>query len=116
MNKVQAKLVRVVSGSIWDVAVDIRPGSPTFGQWRAATLTSENHHQFFVPAGFAHGFQVLSETARVIYKCSDFYSPPDDRGLLWSDPDLAIDWPNKDQPVLSPKDQEHPLLKDLVLS
>ena len=114
VNRVQAKLVRVVEGSIWDVAVDIRPDSPTFGQWRAEVLSSENHHQFFVPNGFAHGFQVLSPTAQVLYKCSDFYSPPDDRGLLWSDPELAIDWPNRDHPLLSQKDQKHPRLKDLI--
>ena len=113
VNKVQAKLVRCISGSIFDVAVDIRPGSPTYGQWIGEVLDSENHHQLFVPEGFAHGFQVLSETAEITYKCSNLYSPKDERGLMWSDPDLAIQWPGGNNPVLSDKDLKNPYLKDL---
>lgn len=112
----QAKLVRAVRGEIFDVAVDIRPNSPTFGQWRAEILSEHNHYHFFVPEGFAHGFLVLSETAEVLYKCSDFYSPSDDRGILWSDPRLNIDWPLQGHQILSAKDQGHPLFKDLRLT
>ena len=89
----QAKLVRVVQGEIFDVAVDIRPGSPTFGRWAAERLSAENRKQIFVPAGFAHGFLVLSPTADVLYKASDFYCPTEERGVLWNDPDLGIPWP-----------------------
>lgn len=113
VNKEQAKLVRCIQGRIFDVAVDIRPGSSTYGQWVGAELTSENHHQLFVPTGFAHGFQVLSETAEITYKCSDVYSPKDERGLMWNDPDLAIEWPGGDEPVLSERDTKHPAFKDL---
>ncbi len=109
----QAKLVRAIKGEIFDVAVDIRPGSPTFGQWRAEILSEHNHYHFFVPEGFAHGFLVLSETAEVLYKCSHFYSPPDDRGILWSDPQINIDWPLEGQPILSKKDRAQPLLKEI---
>ncbi|MDJ0841450.1 MAG: dTDP-4-dehydrorhamnose 3,5-epimerase [Acidobacteriota bacterium] len=115
VNKAQDKLVRCTQGEVWDVAVDIRPDSPTYGQWVGEFLTAENMHQLFVPKGFAHGFQVLSETAEIQYKCTDFYSPPDDRGLLWNDPDLAIDWPGKDEPVLSAKDRENPTFKNIRL-
>ena len=106
INSPQDKLVRVLSGEIFDVAVDIRPQSQTFGQWASATLTSENKYQFFVPRGFAHGFQVLSEHAVVAYKCSNLYSPRDERGILWSDPDLAITWPER-APLLSERDRQH---------
>jgi dTDP-4-dehydrorhamnose 3,5-epimerase len=106
LDRPQAKLVRVVAGSIYDVAVDIRQGSPTFGKWAAEVLSAENHRQLFVPAGFAHGFCVIDETAEVLYKCSDYYSgAADQRGVLWSDPGLAIDWPTR-TPLVSDKDQK----------
>jgi len=108
----QAKLVQVISGAIFDVAVDIRRGSPTFGQWTGAHLSVENHRQIFIPEGFAHGFCVLSETADVIYKCTDFYAPADEGGILWSDPDISIHWPIADL-ILSEKDNNYPRLKDV---
>ena len=110
----QAKLVQAITGKIFDVAVDIRPESPTFGKWSSALLSEENKHQLFIPEGFAHGFCVLSENAHVAYKCSDYYSPADEGGILWSDPAIGIDWPVKD-PMLSDKDQQYPCLKDLRL-
>ncbi len=109
----QGKLVYVVQGEIFDVAVDIRRGSPTFGQWEGHTLSGENHHQLYVPEGFAHGFVVLSETAAVMYKCTDLYRPDDDCGLLWNDAGLGIDWPVT-TPVLSEKDASLPALVDLT--
>ena len=108
----QAKLVTVIQGAILDVAVDIRRGSPTFGQSVAQELSAENHHQLFVPDGFAHGFCVLSEVADVLYKCNDIYHADDDYGIAWNDPDLHIDWPIE-APNLSEKDQLHPCLKDV---
>jgi dTDP-4-dehydrorhamnose 3,5-epimerase len=105
----QDKLVQVIRGEIFDVAVDIRRGSPTFGQWASALLSDKNHRQLFVPGVFAHGFCVLSETAYVLYKCSNYYSPETERGILWSDPDLAIQWPIQG-PLVSPKDTAHPRL------
>ena len=105
----QDKLVYVVHGEIFDVAVDIRPGSPTLGQWEGYYLNEENRHQLFIPAGFAHGFVVLSESAAVTYKCTDIYRPEDDRGLIWNDPDIGIEWPI-DNPMLSPKDAVLPRL------
>jgi dTDP-4-dehydrorhamnose 3,5-epimerase len=99
----QDKLVWVVKGEIYDVAVDVRLGSPTFGKWVAAILSETNHHQFFVPAGFAHGFCVLSDEVDFMYKCSATYSPKDEKGILWSDPDLAIPWPVS-APILSKRD------------
>ncbi len=108
----QGKLVQVLQGEVFDVAVDIRVGSPTFGKSVGCLLSRENHRQFYVPAGFAHGFCVLSETALFFYKCTDFYNPQTEGGILWSDPDLAIDWPVK-SPVLSSKDQGYPCLKDI---
>ncbi len=110
VNPGQVKLIRVLSGAIFDVAVDIRWGSPTFGQWFGQELTAENFMQMYIPIGFAHGFCVLSETADVAYKCSTYYSPPDERGLAWDDPDIAIPWPI-DDPLLSPRDREHPRLE-----
>src|SRR5882757_7183784 len=92
LTKPQDKLVRVVTGAIFDVAVDLRRSSPTFGRWVGAELTQENHHMLWVPAGFAHGFVVLSESACVLYKCTDFYAPEDERTIAWNDPDLRIDW------------------------
>jgi dTDP-4-dehydrorhamnose 3,5-epimerase len=109
----QAKLIRVLSGEIFDVAVDIRRSSPTFKQWTSAVLSSENFHQLYVPTGFAHGFQVLSDTAEVEYKCSDFYNKPDEGAILWSDPELGVEWPIR-PPVVSPKDHDAPLLRDIM--
>jgi len=110
----QAKLVQVLQGEIFDVAVDIRRGSPTFGRAVAVTLSERNRRQLFIPKGFAHGFCVLSETALFAYKCSDFYAPDCDRGVLWSDPAIGIRWP-VEEPLLSVKDQGLPLLKDIPL-
>ena len=109
----QAKLVHVVKGEVFDVIVDIRKGSPTFGQWESVILSGENKRQFYVPPGFAHGFCVLSNAAFFAYKCSDFYAPDSEGGVLWSDPDLAIDWP-ADNPMLSAKDGRYPCLKDII--
>lgn len=109
----QSKLVRVIEGRVLDVAVDIRKGSPTFGKWTSVELSGENHRQFFIPRGFAHGFSVLSPTARFQYKCDNFYAPQSEGAIAWNDPDLAIDWklPVSDV-LLSEKDSHHPLLKD----
>ena len=109
----QAKLIQVISGEIFDVAVDIRQGSPTFGKWTGETLSETNRLQFFIPEGFAHGFCVLSETAHVSYKCTDIFYPEDDSGIVWSDPDIGIDWPIT-APVLSEKDQNLPTLSSLA--
>jgi len=110
----QAKLVRVVRGAVWDVAVDIRKGSPTFGRHVAVTLTGENKRQFFIPRGFAHGFIVLEDNTLFSYKCDNLYCPESDRGMLFSDPALAIEWPKIDVEIkLSEKDQRHPTLADI---
>ena len=111
-TKPQGKLVRVVKGEVYDVAVDIRQGSPTFGQWDAVILSGENKTQFWVPPGFAHGFVVLSETADFEYKCTDYYDPSDEGSLLWSDPVLNIPWP-VDNPQLSEKDKNASRLDEL---
>jgi len=108
----QSKLVWVVEGTVLDVAVDIRRGSPTFGQWVAEILSDENRRRFFLPRGFAHGFCVLSPTAHFMYKCDELYHPESDRGVNWSDPDIAIDW-QINAPVLSPKDMRLPFLADI---
>jgi dTDP-4-dehydrorhamnose 3,5-epimerase len=101
----QAKLVMCLAGTIWDVAVDLRSGSPTYFQWTAAELSAEGGRQIFIPVGFAHGFISLTENAEVTYKCSDYYAPGFEDGLVWDDPTLAIDWPlGKGAPLLSPKD------------
>ena len=101
----QGKLVYVLQGEVFDVAVDVRADSPTFGQWYGATLSAENHHQLFVPEGFAHGFCVTSDTALFAYKCTDFYRPDLEFSLLWNDPEIGIDWPVSD-PELSDKDRQ----------
>ncbi len=111
-NKPQGKLVRAVKGEIFDVAVDIRKGSPTFGKWAGATLSDENFRQIFVPPGFAHGFCVVSEIAEVEYKCTDFYDRADEIGLRWDDPAVGIAWPLRD-PLLSPRDAALPGLDTL---
>ncbi|MEJ2590752.1 MAG: dTDP-4-dehydrorhamnose 3,5-epimerase [Candidatus Thiodiazotropha sp.] len=102
----QAKLVRVVKGSIFDVAVDVRQSSPTFGQWYGIELNEDNRRMLWVPEGFAHGFQVISESADVLYKASDFYAPEHERSILWSDPAIDIDWPDPGNPGLSAKDRQ----------
>jgi len=108
----QGKLVQCLKGTIFDVVVDIRKGSPSFGQWLSVELSEENKRMLYIPPSFAHGFVVLSETADVIYKCTKEYSPEDDRGIIWNDPDINIPWPLKD-PILSEKDATFPLLKDV---
>lgn len=110
----QAKLVRVIRGAVWDVAVDIRKGSPTFGQHVAVTLTAENRRQFFIPRGFAHGFIVLENDTLFSYKCDRVYRPSADRGMLFSDPALGIEWPDLGMELnLSEKDRKHPLFRDI---
>lgn len=106
----QAKLVRVVEGEVFDVAVDLRPGSSTFGKWEGAVLSADNHRQFFIPQGFAHGFYVMSERAVFCYKCDDVYHPGDEGGLMWNDPDIAVQWPLIEgvEINLSQKDMNHP--------
>lgn len=108
----QAKLIQVVTGEIFDVAVDIRSGSPTFGRWVGVVLSEHNRRQIFIPEGFAHGFCVLSSSAHCLYKCSDLYAPDDEGGVLWSDPDIGIEWP-VEAPMLSDKDRKYPLLGDI---
>ena len=110
----QGKLVWAVQGEVFDVAVDIRRGSPTFGQWYGAILSGENHQQLYIPAGFAHGFCVLSPTADFCYKCTDVYAPGDEYGLRWDDPRLAIAWPVT-TPLLSAKDAVYPTLDTIAL-
>lgn len=112
----QGKLVRVLAGQIFDVVVDLRKNSKTFGHWVGEILSAENHKQLWVPAGFAHGFYVLSESAEMVYKCTAYYDAEDDRSLLWNDPDLAIDWPLlDDQPLLSDKDRTASPLSKVAL-
>ena len=108
----QAKLIRVVVGEVYDVAVDVRPESRTFGKWVGVHVSATNFRQLYIPAGFAHGFCVTSEVAEVEYLCSDVYDPASERGLRWNDPDLAIDWPVTD-PILSDRDRKHPSLEEL---
>lgn len=105
----QDKLVRVIKGEVFDAAVDLRQGSPTFGKWHGVVLSEENKKQFFVPKGFAHGYLVLSEYAEFCYKCSDFYYPDDEGGIVYNDPDIGVEWPlpEKMAPILSDKDRAH---------
>ncbi len=117
----QAKLVRVVRGTVFDVCVDLRPGSPTWGKWEGAVLSAENRRQFFIPRGFAHGFLVLSDEAEFCYKCDDVYRPGDEGGIMWDDPEVGIEWPalegddafDPSKLVLSDKDKCHPPLSSL---
>jgi dTDP-4-dehydrorhamnose 3,5-epimerase len=111
----QGKLVSVLRGEIFDVAVDLRQGSPTFGRWVAAVLSEENHRLLYVPAGFAHGFCVLSDVADVTYKVTAEYSPEHDRGVRWDDPQIGVEWPVA-EPLLSEKDRQHPYLADADLN
>lgn len=108
----QAKLVSCGRGAIYDVAVDIRRGSPHYGQWAGYELSAENGHQLFIPVGFAHGFLTLQPNTEVLYKCSDYYAAETEGSLLWNDPSVAVDWPLREKPILSDKDQQAPLLKD----
>jgi len=114
VEQAQGKLVRVVAGEVFDVAVDLRRGSTTFGKWTGAQLSSTNHQMIWIPKGFAHGFYTLSETAEVAYKVTDFYAPQHERTLLWNDPDVSIQWPFKGEPILSGKDSAGMRLKDLA--
>jgi dTDP-4-dehydrorhamnose 3,5-epimerase len=111
-TKPQGKLVRVVSGEVYDVAVDIRPGSPSFGLWEGVILSEENKRQLWLPPGFAHGFLVLSDIADFEYKCTDYYDPSDEGCLIWNDPVVAISWPH-DNPTLSDKDSKAPTFAEL---
>ena len=111
----QGKLVRVIAGEVFDVAVDIRRGSPTFGSWTGTLLSAVNKHQLWIPEGFAHGFVVLSDAAEFIYMTTDYYAPEHERTIRWNDPGLAIAWPIEGEPLLSTKDREAPLLKDAEL-
>ena len=113
LRKPQGKLVRATEGEIWDVAVDVRPGSPTFGRWTAVVLSAGNFRQLYLPPGCAHGFCVLSEMAQVQYKCTELYDPADEIGIAYNDPVLAIAWPIA-QPILSPRDREHGPLADVL--
>ncbi|WP_047983992.1 dTDP-4-dehydrorhamnose 3,5-epimerase [Ornithinibacillus californiensis] len=113
--KAQTKLVRVITGAIYDVAVDIRVGSPTFGKWVGVTLSAANHRMLLVPKGFAHGFCTLTNNTHVQYKVDDYYSVEHDKGIRWNDPELAIDWPTT-TPILSEKDQKQPFLKEAEIN
>lgn len=106
LENTQGKLVRVVSGEVYDVAVDMRKGSPTFGQWVGVYLSAENKRQFWIPAGFAHGFYVTSDEAEFVYKCTDYYNPKAEVSLLWNDNTIAVEWPLDGEPLLSAKDAE----------
>ncbi len=115
MTKPQGKLVMAITGEIFDVAVDIRAGSPNFGKWTGVYLSPLNNRQLYIPEGFAHGFCVLSDSADVIYKCTQFYAVDEDYGILWSDPTLDINWPVK-EPILSEKDKNNPPLHEIPLT
>lgn len=111
----QAKLVRVLSGEVFDVAVDLRENSKTYGKWYGIVLSSENKKQFLVPRGFAHGYLVLSEEATFAYKCDEFYHPEDEGGIMYNDPDVGVLWPYDGEIILSEKDKKHPLLRDIKI-
>jgi dTDP-4-dehydrorhamnose 3,5-epimerase len=115
IEKPQGKLVRVLSGEVLDVLVDLRRSSPSFGHWRSVRLSGQNRHMVWIPAGFAHGFYVLSDGAHVIYKTTEFYFPELERTVLWNDPDLNISWENTTEPLLSEKDKKGKYLKDADL-
>lgn len=106
----QAKLVRVLKGEVFDVAVDLRKGSETYGQWVGVLLSEDNHRQFMIPRGFAHGFVVVSDHAEFVYKCDEEYHPEDEGGIFWNDPDIAIEWPEVGEIILSDKDKKNPTL------
>ena len=108
----QAKLVRCGSGAIYDVVVDVRRGSPNYGMWEGYELSAENGHQLYVPVGFAHGFVTLEPNSEILYRCSDYYAPSSEGAVLWSDPDVGIEWPVHDAPILSEKDEAAPCLKE----
>lgn len=108
----QSKLVRVLNGEVFDVAVDLRKGSETYGKWVGVVLSGENKKQFLLPKGFAHGFIVMSDYAEFTYKCDDFYHPEAESGIIWNDPDIAIDWPDVGEVLLSEKDKKNPTLKE----
>lgn len=108
----QAKLVRVLKGEVFDVAVDLRHGSATYGQWKGVLLSEENRRQFMIPRGFAHGFVVVSDYAEFAYKCDELYHPEDEGGLLWNDPAIGIDWPDVGEVILSDKDRKNPTLDE----
>lgn len=111
----QGKLVRCIEGEVFDVAVDIRDGSPTYGKWVGVVLSADNHRQLWIPEGFAHGFLTLSERAQFVYKTTNYYHPQSDRGIIWNDPDINIQWPTIDVPVnLSEKDKVQPSLKNIA--
>ena len=112
VQNTQGKIIRVTKGKILDIAVDIRKSSETFGQWVGVELSEKNNFQVWIPEGFAHGFYILSDEAEVLYKATNFYSPKDERSILWSDPSIGIDWGLIDVPIISTKDQEGLLLKD----
>lgn len=109
----QGKLVRVINGTVWDVAVDLRKGSPTYLRWHGEYLNGENNKMFYIPPGFAHGFVVLTENTHILYKCTNEYNKQSESGIRWNDPDIAIKWPYTDTPVVSKQDQVLPFLKDL---
>ncbi|HUN63301.1 MAG TPA: dTDP-4-dehydrorhamnose 3,5-epimerase [Candidatus Sulfotelmatobacter sp.] len=113
VQQAQGKLIHILQGEIFDVAVDLRKGSPSFGKWVGVTLSSTKHHALWIPAGFAHGFYVCSDTAKVLYKVTDFYAPEHERTLLWNDPDVGIAWPLQGEPILSDKDRAGQLLRDV---
>lgn len=115
ISQAQGKLVRVVEGEVFDVCVDLRRSSPTFGKWVGEILSSDNKRQLYIPTGFAHGFVVLSETAQFLYKTTDFYSPQHERAIIWNDPTVNVAWPIETPPTLSSKDAQAPFMKDADL-